>query len=551
MLVCVRGRDRSFWSLAKSVSIGTPVTLARSEIPPPSRLPKTRLFQVAVLWLALFNTAGTLASEPVGKNTPPQDAARLVRQYKQSGDVHVAGDDLEKAADAYSKALDLGRSSFSVAERIQMAVRLSWADRLSRAERELRSVLELEPNNRDARIPLARVLSWTGELTEAIHEADEILRQFPDNREALQIKADALQWKGDLRRAIPLYTRLIQKQDDFDARLGLSYSLLFAGDRTGAEQSRQLLKPTTTNQQNRFSKFVDTFESAVQPKLDLQYLYFNDSDGNLLDRYGVSQSFWLDNFDLAASFRHTEARDDTRRNSGEDFSFKAYTHPTESFALGGKLGFTRLRDGNSSNFLAGEIKLDAKVRDGTVGTSVTREVLTDSAELIEKRIRATIAGLRWSQQLTDRFSVHPAYWYRSFSDANHAHDAQFTSQYLLSFSPKLALGHRFRYLNYNRQSGGGYFDPNDYYSNRLFATFYIERQRFYLFSDIFVGQQAFKRNGVASNDLAYGGAGSIGYRPIRNLVLEFYVEGGQLAAGTASDAGYSYLLLGPRCLIRF
>jgi hypothetical protein len=67
------------------------------------------------------------------------------------------------------------------------------------------------------------------------------------------------------------------------------------------------------------------------------------------------------------------------------------------------------------------IKLDAKVPNGTVGASVTREVLTDSAQLIEKRIRATVAGLRWSQQLTDRFSVHPAYWYRSFSDVNHAH----------------------------------------------------------------------------------------------------------------------------------
>jgi tetratricopeptide (TPR) repeat protein len=527
------------------------VISVRPEIPQPPRLGKTPWFQVAALLLALFHAAAAHSSEPSDKSTPPQATSELARQYKQSGDLHVADDDLEKAANAYMQALDLGKGAFSPAERIQMAVRLSWADRLARAETELRSVLELEPNNPDARIPLARVVSWRGKLTEAIHEADGVLQQFPDNREALQIKADALQWKGDLRRAILLYQQLIQKQDDFDARLGLSYSLLFGGNRMGAEQSRQVLNPTTTNQQNRFSKFQDTFEATVRPKLDLQYLYFNDSDGNVLDRYGLSQSFWVNNFDLAANFRHTEARDDTRHSSGEDFSFKAYTNPTESFGVGGKLGFTRLDDGHSSSFLAGEIKLDAKIPNGTVGASVTREVLTDSAELIEKRIRATIAGLRWSQQLTDRFSVHPAYWYRSFSDVNHAHDAQFMSQYLLSFSPKVAVGHRFRYLNYNRQSGSGYFDPNDYYSNRFFVTFYLERQRFYLFSDIFVGQQAFKRNGVASKDLAYGGAGSIGFRPIRNLVLELYVEGGQIAAGTASEAGYSYLLLGPRCLIRF
>jgi hypothetical protein len=210
-----------------------------------------------------------------------------------------------------------------------------------------------------------------------------------------------------------------------------------------------------------------------------------------------------------------------------------------------------LGHGDVSNFPTGQIKFDAKIPNGSIGASVTREVLTESAELIDNRIRTTIAGLQWSQQLTDRFSVQPAYSYRSFSDVNHAYEAQFTSQYLLFFNPKLAIGHRFRYLNYDRQSGGGYFDPNDYYCNRFFVTFYMERQKFYLFSDTFVGQQAFRRNGVATKDPVFGGAGSIGYRPFRNLLLEFSVEGGQLAFGTASSGGYTYLLLGPRIWIRF
>jgi len=230
---------------------------------------------------------------------------------------------------------------------------------------------------------------------------------------------------------------------------------------------------------------------------------------------------------------------------------RGYTNPNESFGLGGRLGWAQTRDGKTSNFATGEIKLDVKIANSSVGASVTREVLTDSPELIENRIRATIAGLKLSQQFTERFSVHPSYWYRSFSDVNHAHDAQFTSQYLLFFNPKVAVGHRFRYLNYDRQSGGAYFDPSDYYSNRGFVSFYLDRPGFYLFSDIFVGQQAFRRNRVRSEELVYGGAGSIGYRPIRNLILEFSIEGGQFASGTASGAGYSYLVLGPRCIVRF
>jgi hypothetical protein len=72
-----------------------------------------------------------------------------------------------------------------------------------------------------------------------------------------------------------------------------------------------------------------------------------------------------------------------------------------------------------------------------------------------------------------------------------------------------------------------------------------------LFSDLFCRQQAFKRNGVTDKNLVFGGAGSIGYRPFRNIILEFSIEGGQFASGTASGSGYTYLILGLRCVVRF
>jgi tetratricopeptide (TPR) repeat protein len=519
---------------------------------PPRHFNSTWL-AVAILLLALFNPAAGRGAETAQQSTPSQNSSGVAGERKTAGDVYLKNDDLENAADAYISALDLARGSFSVAERVQMATALSWADRLARAEHELRSVLAIEPDNLEARIRLARVLSWRGEVTDAVSEADRALRQAPEDRAALQIKADALQWKGELGRALPLYEELVKRQDDFDARLGLSYSLLYAGNRMAAEESSRRLAPTTTNQQSRFSKFQDTFDGITRPRLDLQYSYFNDSDGNVLNRYGAAQSFWIDNFDFALKYRHTEAKnDDNRRNRGEDISFKAYTKPTESYGLGASVGFTQLAArGGVSNFPNGQIRFDVKVPNGSVGGSLTREVLTESAELIDNRIRTTVANLQWSQQLTDRFSVQPAYSYLSFSDVNHAHVAQFTSQYLLFFNPKLAIGHRFAYKNFDRQSHSGYFDPNDYYSNRFFVTFYKEQDRFYLFSDTFVGQQAFRRNGIASKDLVYGGSGSIGYRPFRNVVLEFSVEGGQVASAAASSSGYAYLVLGPRLWIRF
>jgi hypothetical protein len=311
------------------------------------------------------------------------------------------------------------------------------------------------------------------------------------------------------------------------------------------------LQPATANQWNRFTKFQNALDEITRPKLDFRYVYYKDSDHNVLDRYSVAQSFWRGNYDLGGNFRHTEARDPTGREQAEELAFRAYSNFTGSFAGGAVLGFTRLGSSDGSNFPTGGLKFDVKVPAGTVGGSVAREVLTDSAELIQNRIRATVAGLHWSQQWFDRFSVSTAYKYRNFSDVNHAHDGQFTSQYTVLLNPKISVGYRFRYLNYARQSGGGYFDPNDYYSNRLIVSFYFERQIFYTFMDIFAGQQAFRRNGFPSSDPVFGGSASFGFKPTRYVSLELSLEGSNLAIGTSTGTGFNYFVVSPRILFSF
>jgi tetratricopeptide (TPR) repeat protein len=502
-----------------------------------------------ILWAILFAAHPFVldAAEPAASSTRAEQA----RQLKSTGDNYVKNDDLDRAADAYIQALDLDREAFSADERVRMAIYLSWADRLTPAERELRAVLAADKGNRAAHIHLARVLSWKGDLRDAVEEADTVLRKSPGNREALQIKADALQWQGDLRTAIPIYRSLLEKQDDFDTRLGLSQSHLTARDRTSAEQTSRSLSPSTANQKNRFARFQESFDAAFRPKLDARYVRFSDSDDNRLDRYSISPSFWLGNFEIGAFFRHTEAKDDLRYKRAEEASLRAYTNINETFGIGGNLGLAHFSRGVSSTYPTGELRLDAAFAGARIGVNITREALTDSAELIENGIRATFAGVQWTQNITDRLSFVSAYRYGTISDSNHLHDGRLTSQYIVWMNPKISVGHRFRYVNFQRQSGGGYFDPNDYYSNRGFVSVYLERGKFYGFTDVFVGQQAFKRNGVATKDPVYGGSASLGVKPTRNLAVEFNIEGGQLASGTSAGAGYSYMILGPRLLIRF
>lgn len=477
------------------------------------------------------------------------DKSEQARLYKELGDLYVSQDRLDRAAEAYLHALALGRERFSVAERVRIAVYLSWADRLKESIQELRTILAGDPKNLGARVHLARVLSWSGQLAESIEQADEVLKQSPENKEVLLIKADALQWQGHFKKAIPIYEQLIAKNGDFDARIGLSYALLSSGNRTAAEEQSRLLKPANPREERGLKKLVEAIEKATRPTLDLRYNYYSDSDENRLHRYALLYSFWAGNVALDLNFRHTNARDSIRSNRAEDLSIKAYSNVNGTIGIGAGIGFNQLANGNTSNFATGHFRVDGKISNGTVGANIAREVLSDTAELVKNRIRMTNVGLYVSQPLTDRLSLYGNYNYKDFSDGNHANDLQLVSQYAIYFNPKIAIGHRFRFLDFHKQSRSGFFDPNNYVSNRLFSSYYIEREKFYTYLDVFVGHQTFRRNGFASDDFIHGGSASLGLKPTSKLAVEVNVEGGNFAAGSAS--GFTYFIVGPRLLLRF
>ncbi|HKX84482.1 MAG TPA: tetratricopeptide repeat protein [Pyrinomonadaceae bacterium] len=509
------------------------------------------LLPVLILFAALLPTVSRAQSvEELQKAAAAtSDRSTQARLYKQLGDLLVAQDNLEQAAGAYSSALAANREGFSPADRVRMAIYLSWADRLAESEAELRRVLEQDPNNIAARTHLARVLSWSGELNGAIREADIVLRDSPNHKDALLVKADALQWQGRYLAAMPVYRQVLAQGEDFDARAGLSRSLLALGDRISAVESAKLLNPSNARQRREAARLTDAIERETRPVLDARYNYYTDSDRNHLDRYALAGSFWLGNQKYGVDYRHTEATDRERANRGEEFLVSIYSRLTDRFSAGAGLGFTQVAGDHTSNFPTGHFRVDAKLFAGRAGANISREVLTDTAELIENRIRMTNVGLYITQPLTDRLSTHAGYRYRSFSDGNHANELQLVTQYAIVLAPRIAIGHRFRLLDFHKQSGSGYFDPNNYIANRAFASLYYEHSLFYTYLEGYVGYQTFRRNGLASDELIHGGSGSLGVKPLRNLAVEVNAEGGNFAAGATS--GFSYFIIGPRIVYRF
>ena len=481
------------------------------------------------------------------QSTPdPRGQAKL---YKQLGDQLVRQDRIDDAAEPYIRALNLDAAGFSSAERVQMAIYLSWTNHLVEARAELANVVALEPQNIPARTHLARVLAWSGELAAAIIEADRVLAQSPQHKDALLVKADALQWQGRNAESIPIYQQIVARDDDFDARAGLARAQLAVRNRVAALESRDTLKPGTPKQQRELARLNLEIDDEIRPTLDGRYNYYSDSDQNRVDRYNLAATYWVGNQKLGMDYRHTEASDPTRANRAEDFSAKLYSRLSDVVSAGVAIGFSQVADRHTSTFPTGQLRIDAKLFDGSIGTGVTREVLSDTAELVQNRIRMTVGSFNLQQNLTDRLSVQGRYNYKSLSDGNHANELQLATQYSVYLKPRVVIGHRFRLLDFQKQTGSGYFDPNNYIANRGFTSLYFDNRTYYAYVEGYLGYETFRRNGIASDNFIHGGSGSIGIKPLENLSLEINVEGGNFAAGSAS--GFSYFNAGPRVVYRF
>lgn len=487
-------------------------------------------------------------SDRVGQYEEAMERAGSDREkallHKELGELHVSEDKLDMAAREFLRALSL-YDGFTEDEKLRMAIYVSWADRLDEAAGILREMLSENPENLEARAHLARVLSWQGRYDEAIEEADRVLKERPDHGKALQVKADALRWRGDPADALPIYKEILASGDDFDARLGLSYGLLSTGDRVGAESHFQLLEPRFPYQERELGKLRRTLARASGTTVEAGASYYDDTDENRRYRYEALWGFRAGRWDVDIEYRHTEARDPSRSVSSEDFSAGAYSQLTSALGAGAGVGLSALGDGDTSGYLTGYVKADVSIPGGAAGAGASREALNETAELIENRIRFTGINAYVSQGLAPGWSARAGYAYRDYSDDNYSHDISLSTRYsVYGRGPYVNVGYRFDYRDFQRQSGGGYFDPDDFISNQVFVSLYHESERLYAYLEPYAGFQSFTRLGAETDDTVYGGYASLGVNLSDRLALELNAEGGNFAATTA--AGFEYYMLGAR-----
>jgi len=213
--------------------------------------------------------------------------------------------------------------------------------------------------------------------------------------------------------------------------------------------------------------------------------------------------------------------------------------------IGGSVGFA-----DSGRFITWNVRGDLDIPDGSIGLRVGEEALSDTAGVSRNHIHALNSALLIAYRPTDRISLSASYSYRDYSDNNYAHDVLGSASYLLYRKPEaITIGYRFRYLDFKQQSGGGYFDPNNFISNALFVNISFENGPIYGYIEPYGGYQSFTRNEEGNYDWFVGGAGMIGYRFTKYLAAEATAEGGNYALG--ASGAYDYYQIGARLIIIF
>jgi tetratricopeptide (TPR) repeat protein len=467
---------------------------------------------------------------------------------KKLGDFYASQGDYKRAAEEFVKALSPNMSTFTRQERLQMAISISWADRLDDAVRVLRSVLAEDQKDRDARIQLAEVLSLSDRLNEAEAEADTVLNEYPENQEALLVKANVLRWRGDAKASVPVYEKALAQGENFDARIGLANAYLDIGEKGTAKEISETLKPQSSVQEKKLATFSDVLCGDRASFLGMRYSYYKDSDDNTVKRSALSYGFWAGSWETALTYQLTDAKDPARNNKAEDLLITTHAQAGR-LGIGAGVGIVRT-EGGAGGILTGQVRADAGMEWGTVNVSASREVFSDTAQLIENGIVRTSGTLSLSEILSPRLTFSESYTYSGYSDSNNADDLQLGARYTVTLDPlKIATGYRFRYWNFRRQSGSGYFDPEGFTSHQVFISFYTEKNGFYAYLEPYAGYQSFTRYDEKSGDTFSGVFGSAGWKMKKCTSFEINGEGGNYAGGTT--AGFNYSLIGFRLIMNF
>jgi hypothetical protein len=235
------------------------------------------------------------------------------------------------------------------------------------------------------------------------------------------------------------------------------------------------------------------------------------------------------------------AFDGTGSASVEEASVKTY-HKQGRIGAGGGLGLVHAGQEQAPSIATGHVKADTSVQGWLAVAAASKNILTDTAQLIRNRIIQKSGELFASRDFPAGYAWSGSYRNSEYSDDNRSRDLLLRLNCaVFSMNPTVTAGYQVRYLDFDRQSGGGYFDPQHLNSNQIQAAVSWEAGRFHGSFEPTLGYQEFSRFGARNYQVVYSAHAAAGYSLRKNISLEISGESGKNGEGTVSAYKYSIM----------
>ena len=142
---------------------------------------------------------------------PSPDSDAAPPDPEAAGRAWIDGD-LETAVRLYQAVLLQDPDHGLALHRLGLAN--AWEGRYDIALEHLDHLIDLQPDNREARIDRARITAWRGDTGEAVQQLDAYLDEYPDDASALEARATFQAWAGEFDAALSSYEALVSVSPD-------------------------------------------------------------------------------------------------------------------------------------------------------------------------------------------------------------------------------------------------------------------------------------------------------------------------------------------------
>jgi len=470
--------------------------------------------------------------------------------YIRIGDYYASRQENKKAAVAYRQAAELAKQHLPSARQIAINQRLANVNDMAPAISNLKTQCDDQANDRDACLLLARYLSWHNQPIAASKIGGQLLQIDRDNRDVLITQANALSWQGDAAGALLHYEALVRSDNSFYLVLAYSRALLATGNLAAAHLSRTYLDANSELEKVALEDLDWALKSSATTRMHYSHENYGDNFDAHYQRRFLGLDVALDDAWLWLRYGKSSSGDYFGDIGLDQIQLGGQARLHDRVYISALLGQVSYSDLNVDSVTVANINLASRLQKTRIELSLSRELIDESPLALEYSITRQETELLLQHQLSDQWGLNFSINSTDYSDNNHSIETVMSAMYSLYFGPpKIDIGVKRETLAFDRQSGGGYFDPDRMATTKLLATISQYRERFSANLEVFVGRQAASRLGYRQSNQIVGGYAALRYQLSESLLFELSWEGGHFALNQP-DA-YRYNLISAKGYVFF